>query len=103
MAMMIHKQDSNFKIIVECRLSAGADPGFDQGGGPDCDRPKTAILGPQFCRILVLGLHFWWSGGPGPPGPPPGSAPEVTSEVTWTKSSHLSLVHLLVFLIHVLR
>ena len=32
--------------------------------------PKTAILGPQFCRILVLGPHFWWSGGPGPPGPP---------------------------------
>ena len=31
--------------------------------------PKTAILGPQFCRILVLGPHFWWSGGPGPPGP----------------------------------
>ena len=30
--------------------------------------PKTAILGPQFCRILVLGPHFWWSGGPGPPG-----------------------------------
>ena len=36
--------------------------------------PKTAILGPQFCRILVLGPHFWWSGGPGPQGPP-GSAP----------------------------
>ena len=32
--------------------------------------PKTAILGPQFCRILVLGPHFWWSGGPEPPGPP---------------------------------
>ena len=32
--------------------------------------PKTAILGPQFCRILVLGPHFWWSGGPGPLGPP---------------------------------
>ena len=32
--------------------------------------PKTAILGPQFCRILVLGPHFWWSGGTGPPGPP---------------------------------
>ena len=42
---------------------SGADPGFDQGGGPDRDRPKTAILGPQFCRILVLGPHFWWSGG----------------------------------------
>ena len=31
--------------------------------------PKTAILGPQFCRILVLGPHFWWLGGPGPLGP----------------------------------
>ena len=29
--------------------------------------PKTAILGPHFCRILVLGPHFSWSGeGPGP-------------------------------------
>ena len=44
------------------------------GGGPDRDRPKTAILGPQFCRILVLGPHFWWSGGARAP-PPPGSAP----------------------------
>ena len=26
--------------------------------------PKTAILGPHFCRILMLGPHFWWSGGP---------------------------------------
>ena len=50
---------------------SGADPGFDQGGGPDRDRPKTAILGPQFCRILVLGPHFWWSGGArAPPDPP---------------------------------
>ena len=35
--------------------------------------PKTAILGPRFCRILVLGPHFWWSGGgggAGPRGPP---------------------------------
>ena len=33
--------------------------------------PKTAILGPHFCRILVLGPHFWWSGGgSGPRGPP---------------------------------
>ena len=39
------------------------------GGAPDRDRPKTAILGPQFCRILVLGPHFWWSGG-APPDPP---------------------------------
>ena len=39
-----------------------------RGGAPDRDRPKTAILGPQFCRILVLGPR---GGGPGPPGPPP--------------------------------
>ena len=32
--------------------------------------PKTAILGPQFCRILVLGPHFWWSGGTWAPRPP---------------------------------
>ena len=38
--------------------------------------PKTAILGPQFCRILVLGPHFWWSGGLGPQGPP-GCAPDL--------------------------
>ena len=37
--------------------------------------PKTAILGPQFCRILVLGPHFWWSGGAWVPGVPPGSTP----------------------------
>ena len=37
-------------------------------------RPKTAILGPKFCRILVMGPQFWWSGGPWPPGPP-GSTP----------------------------
>ena len=33
--------------------------------------PKTAILGPQFCRILVLRPHFWWSGGGRPPLDPP--------------------------------
>ena len=31
--------------------------------------PKTAIQGPQFCRILVLRPHFWWLGGPRPLGP----------------------------------
>ena len=39
--------------------------------------PKTAILGPQFCRILVLGPHFWWSGGPSPWGPLPWIRPCV--------------------------
>ena len=59
---------------MSCGISfgiPGADPGFDQGGAPDRDRPKIAILGPQFCRILVLGPHFWWSGGGlGPRGHP---------------------------------
>ena len=32
--------------------------------------PKTAILGPQFCTILVLGPQFWWPGEPGPLDPP---------------------------------
>ena len=67
------QQCMTFQQINNQNISnPGADPGFDQGGGgPDRDRPKTAILGPQFCRILVLGPHFWWSGGgPGPPGPP---------------------------------
>ena len=41
--------------------------------------PKTAILGPQFCRILVLGPHFWCRGGLGPWGPP-GSAPEKVDQ-----------------------
>ena len=38
--------------------------------------PKTAILGPQFCRNLVLGPHFWWPGGSGPLRPP-GSTPDI--------------------------
>ena len=42
--------------------------------------PKTAILGPQFCRILVLGPHFWWSGGAWAPGAPPGSTPVTIPE-----------------------
>ena len=48
------KRNEPCKILI-----TGADPGFYQGGPPDRDRPKTAILGPQFCRILVLGPHFW--------------------------------------------
>ena len=66
--------------ISQCRVYNMSVQGRIQdlirgGGPPDRDRPKTAILGPQFCRILVLGPHFWWSGGG--PGPPPGSAPAV--------------------------
>ena len=44
---------------------------------------KTAILGLQFCRILVLGPHFWWSGGP---GPPLGSASAHKNPMLWQTS-----------------
>ena len=33
--------------------------------------PKTAVLGPQFCRILVLGPHFLGLGRTCPPGSAP--------------------------------
>ena len=79
-------------------ICPGADPGFDRGGGgPDRDRPKTAILGPQFCRILVLGPHFWWSGGgaraPGPP--PPGSAPDAClhQQLVWLQALSIRRVN----------
>ena len=63
-----------------------------RGGAPDRDRPKTAILGPQFCRILVLGPHFWWpGGGPGPRGPPPGSAPDFVLDNEMKRKTELGL------------
>ena len=54
--------------------------------------PKTAILGPQFCRILVLGPHFWWSGGARAPGVPPGSAPVYCSIQSLSEHKNLTLV-----------
>ena len=46
--------------------------------------PKTAILGPQFCRILVLGPHIWWSGSP------PGSTPSSVNQPIFCKKK---LIH----------
>ena len=57
------------------------------GGAPDRDRPKTAILGPQF---WCWGLIFGGQGGAGPPRPPPGSAPDMlktTSPKTLAEAS----------------
>ena len=49
-----------------------------KGGAPDRDRPKTAILGPQFCRIFGAGASFLVvRGGARAPGAPPGSAPDI--------------------------
>ena len=77
--LMIRYTINQCSIVCVCGKQ-GRIQDLIRGGAPDRDRPKTAILGPQFCRILVLGPHFWWSGGgPGPPGPPPGSAPGENS------------------------
>ena len=77
----IFSQLEKFSLNYSCARVYKHTQGWIQdlirGGAPDRDRPKIAILGPQFCRILVLGPHFWWSGGgPGPRGPP-GSAPDT--------------------------
>ena len=48
--------------------------------------PKTAILGPQFCRILVLGPHFWWCGGARAPAPP-GSTPRTDIKISTHQGS----------------
>ena len=53
---------------------SGADPGFDQGGPQIVTGLKLPFLGLSFgagASFLVV------RGGPGPPGPPPGSAPET--------------------------
>ena len=50
---------------------------------------KTAILGPQFCRILVLGPHFWWSGGSGPRAPPVSAPAEVMAPGIGDSSQYL--------------
>ena len=50
---------------------------------------KTAILGPQFCRILVLGPHFWWSGG-APLDPPLDVIIEISLNCkTWITGARL--------------
>ena len=70
------KKTRNYKILVALvtcllnRENAGADPGFDQGGGPDRDRPKLPFWGLSFVEFWCWGLIFGGQGGPGPPGPP---------------------------------
>ena len=73
------------KIIGLRQYTQGRIQDLIGGGAPDHDRPKTAILGPQFCRILVLGPHFWWSGGARTPGAPPGSAPDTVTYLRFCK------------------
>ena len=69
--------------------------------------PKTAILGPQFCRILVLGPHFRWSGGAWAPLDPPLNnglsractitCPITTTQYLYSTSNHGTVGILLPF------
>ena len=61
--------------------------------------PKTAILGPQFCGILVLGPHFWWSGGARAPGAPPGSAPGTVTNSYSRRESWNLVLHMMSWLL----
>ena len=69
-------------------MNTGADPGFDQGGAPDRDRPKTAILGPQF---WCWGLIFGGQGGGRAPGPP-WIRPWNITHIVWVIPSHLKRI-----------
>ena len=53
-------------------IAAGADPGFDQGGGPQIVTSlKLPFWGLSFVEFWCWGLIFGGQGGgPGPPGPP---------------------------------
>ena len=66
-------------LIITCfvlRIS-GADPGFDQGGAQIVTGLKLPFWGLSFVEFWCWGLIFGGQGGgPGPQGPPPGSAPE---------------------------
>ena len=62
--------------------------------------PKTAILGPQICRILVLGLIFGgW--GPGPWGPL--DPPLENKIIVISKSFHPHVVHVYKQSMHIIR
>ena len=59
------------------RQITGADPGFDQGGGPQIVTGlKLPFWGLSFVEFWCWGLIFGGQGGsPGPGAPHPGSAP----------------------------
>ena len=61
-------------LLLHVGSVSGADPGFDQGGPQIVTGLKLPFWGLSFgagASFLVV------RGGPGPPGPPPGSAPGV--------------------------
>ena len=58
---------------------AGADPGFDQGGGAQIVTGlKLPFWGLGFVEFWCWGLIFGGQGGARAPGAPPGSAPAAS-------------------------
>ena len=69
-------------------MRAGADPGFDQGGGGGgqiVTGLKLPFWGLSFVEFWCWGLIFGGRGGAQAPRAPPGSAPGETS----SKCAHL--------------
>ena len=61
--------------VVTIQRGTGADPGFDQGGGPQIVTGlKLPFWGLSFVEFWCWGLIFGGQGGGRAP-PPPGSAP----------------------------
>ena len=62
----------NFTLTSEKPIMSGADPGFDQGGGPQIVTGlKLPFWGLSFVEFWCWGLIFGGQGGgPGPQGPP---------------------------------
>ena len=59
---------------------AGADPGFDQGRGPQIVTGlKLPFWGLSFVEFWCWGLIFGGQGGVWAPGAPPGSAPGMSA------------------------
>ena len=68
----------DMKIKDRSTYDPGADPGFDQGGGPQIVTGlKLPFWGLSFVEFWCWGLIFGGQGGARALGPPPGSAPDI--------------------------
>ena len=50
-ALLITNSALHLRVHAVTITSAGADPGFDQGGAPDRDRPKLTMVHSSIVRV----------------------------------------------------